>query len=193
MHNQITINYPKVTKGKVSIKQSGFNALELTLVLAVIAIAIVGVIRVMGNNTDKTNSNQMVGDVGVMVSNIRNAFSSTTTGYKDLTNAAAINMKLVPAVLRHDGKTIIKNQFQGGLVELTGDSSGDNFNIKYTNVPSTVCSSAVNTLGGASFLKITINGTIVYDVNNNVALEAHKVGTACQIAKEKSIIIFTTS
>ena len=188
-----TYNSHRLFLTKAKLKQGGFNALELTLVLAVIAIAIVSVIRVMGTNTDKTNSNQMVGDVGALVSNIRNAFSSTTTGYTGLTNKSAISMKLVPAVLRTSGAAVIKNQFQGGTVVLAGDASGDNFSITYTNVPSAVCSSAVNTLGGASFLKITINASTVYDVNAGTVLEAQKVGEACATKKEQSTLIFTAS
>jgi type II secretory pathway pseudopilin PulG len=185
-------NTHRLFLAKVRLKQSGFNALELTLVLAVIAIAIVGVIRVMGTNTDKTNSNQMVGDVGAMVSNIRNAFSSTTTGYTGLNNTSAINMKLIPAVLRISG-TNIKNQFQGGTVVLTSGTGGDNFSIKYTNVPSTVCSSVVNTLGGAAFLIIKINEQSVYDVNAGTPLEAQKVGEHCKTGGEKSTIEFIAS
>lgn len=176
------------------LKHAGFNAIELSLVLGVVAIAIVGVIRVMGGNTDKQNATQMVNDVSTMVSNIKNAYSSSTTGYSTLNTATAIQGKMVPQDLKiPTGGTTIQNQFQGGTVAIANGSNGENFTITYTNVPSAICNSAINTLGGSSFLTIAINSTTVYDVNNQVALDAAKVSTACTTAKEKSTVIFTAS
>lgn len=173
-------------------KQLGFNAIELSLVLAVIAIAIVATIRVMGSNSDKQNSNQMVNDVSTIVANIKNAYSSSSAGYSSLTTDIAISMKVIPGDLRINGGTI-QNQFRGGNVDITSGNNGDNFLITYTGVPSSVCSSAVNTLGGASFLSISINGAVVYDANGVTSLDAANVASACKQGGEASSLIFTAS
>lgn len=175
-------------------KIDGFNAIELAAVLAVISIAIVGAIALMGGNRDKQNSNQMVSDVSTMVSNIKNAYSSSSTGYTNLTTAAAINMKAVPTDLKiPSGGTTIKNQFQGGTVVITSSNSGEAFTITYSNVPLAVCSTVINTLGGSSFLSIGVNSTTVFDAVAGTQLDATAVATACKAGNEKSTIVFTAS
>ncbi|MCE3268531.1 MAG: type pilin [Burkholderiales bacterium] len=202
MHNnmkaQVTLNR---FGSRRRLRYAGFNAIELSLVLGVIAIAIVGVIRVMGGNTDKQNSSQMVNDVSIILSNVKNAYSSSTTGYSTLTTEVAIQSRIVPQDLKisTDGKTV-QNQFQSGVVEIaSGNTTGDNFTITYTNVPQSICSSAINTMGGSSFLKIDIGsgsgtgGVNVYDVNAGKMLDAKEVAEACSANKEKSTIVFTAS
>lgn len=176
------------------LKYAGFNAIELSLVLAVIAIAIVATIRIMAGNSDKQSSSQMVNDVSTLVSNIKNAYSSSTSGYSTLTTQAAIDGKMVPQDLKiPTGGTTIQNMFQGGAVNIAAGSSGENFTITYTNVPSAICNSAINTLGGSSFLTIEINGTVVFDVNTPVALDGTAVSAACKTGGEQSSIVFTAS
>ena len=175
-------------------KYAGFNAIELSAVLAVIAIAVVATIRIMGGNSDKQNANQMVNDVSTMVSNIKNAYSSSSTGYSTLTTTAAINMKVIPGDLKiPTGGTTVKNQFQGGTVAIASASSGDAYTVTYTNVSLAVCNSAINTLGGSSFLTIVVNGTTVFDSVAGTQLDATAVSTACKAGNEKSTIIFTAS
>lgn len=176
---------------KVSRKCYGFNAIELSLVLAVIAIAIVATIRVMAGNTDKQNSNQMVHDVSMLVSNIKNAFSSSQGGYMSLNTEIAIKARVVPLDLKHNDSEI-QNQFQGGKVVITHDDTGENFTVEYTNVPSAICNSAVNTLGSASFLSIKINDKDVFDVDTT-PLDAATVAEACSANKDKSKIDFKAS
>lgn len=182
-------NYASLSK---ILKIAGFNALELMMVLAVVAVATVTVIKTMGSNSDKQHANQMVGNVGTMISNIRNAYSSSNKGYATLTTEAAINMKVIPQDLRIDG-TKIKNQFQGGTVEVAAHNSGEAFTIIYTNVPQAVCTSVVNSLGGSSFLSIDINSKVVFDANGQKPLDATDVATACKAGGEKSKIIFAAS
>jgi type II secretory pathway pseudopilin PulG len=175
------------------LKRAGFNAIELSLVLGVVAIAIVGVIRIMAGNTDKQNSSQMVNDVSTLVSNIKNAYSSSTQGYASLTTTAAIDGKMVPQDLRiPTGGTTIKNQFQGGEVKID-NQGGENFTITYTNVPAAICNNVINTLGGVSFLSITVGGIPVYDINAGTVLDGTNVSAECKKAGEKSTIVFTAS
>ncbi|MCC2624342.1 MAG: type pilin [Burkholderiales bacterium] len=183
------VNMPEFRK---RLRYAGFNAIELSLVLGVIAVAVVGVIRIMGGNTDKQNSTQMVNDVSTIVSNVKNAYSSSNSGYSTLSTKAAIDGRMVPQDLK-TANDKIQNQFQGGEVTIE-PGSGDFFTITYTKVPSSICNSAVNTLGGASFLTIVINDQpAVYDVNAGTALDASKVATACSQGKEQSTVVFTAS
>jgi prepilin-type N-terminal cleavage/methylation domain-containing protein len=175
------------------LKHAGFNAIELSLVLAVIAIALVATIRIMAGNSDKQSSNQMVNDISTLVSNIKNAYSSSTTGYSTLTTEAAVDGKMVPQDLKMPGGGTIQNQFQGGTVTVAAGAAGDNFTITYTNVPTAICNSAINTLGGSSFLMVDINGTAVYDASSSVALDGTNVSAACKSGGEKSTVIFTAS
>jgi type II secretory pathway pseudopilin PulG len=185
-----SVNMPVLRK---SLRYAGFNAIELSMVLGVIAVAVVGVIRIMGGNTDKQNSTQMVNDVSALVSNVKNAYSSSNSGYSSLTTKAAIDGRVVPQDLK-TANDKIQNQFQGGEVTIEAGGSGEFFTITYTKVPSSICNSAVNTLGGASFLTIVINGqAAVYDVNAGTALDASKVAAACSDGKEQSTVIFTAS
>jgi hypothetical protein len=101
---------------------------------------------------------------------------------------------MVPQDLKiPSGGGMIQNQFQGGKVTLASGSSGENFTITYSNVPSAICNSAINTMGGSSFLSIDINGTSVYDVNAGTALDGSSVSTACKTGGEQSSIVFTAS
>ena len=179
-------------RARIKKNQLGFNALELMMVLAVIAIAVVAMVRVMGSNSDKTNAHNMVSDISSLVQNIRSAYGSSNNGYTTLNNQSAIDMKLVPGDLPINGSTI-KNQFQGGTVTIAAGANNDNFIITYTNVPASVCNIVVTTLGGASFSNITINSAIVYDTTSQVVLDPAAVGSACSANKDQASILFTAS
>lgn len=172
-------------------KQSGFNAIELSLVLAVIAVAIVATIRVMGNNSDKQKTAQMVSDVSTFVSNIKNAYSGTATGYGTITdNTPIIQMKAYPSDLRVSGNNIL-TQFSNGQVNIKGLTLNgiDAFSIEYTNVPTQVCSSVIGTLGSAMFLQILVGTTVVFDQNAGTELDATKVATQCAAGKSAGVNI----
>lgn len=178
------------------LRYAGFNAIELSLVLGVIAVAIVGVVRIMGGNTDKQNSIQMVNDVSDLAFNIKNAYSGATAGYKSLTNAEAITGRLVPQDLK-SAVDKIQNQFQGGSIVLKGDDGGDTFIINYTKVPSSVCNTAITALAGSTFLQIDVggdttgSGTTVYKNDGTVKLDATALFGACD--KGPIDITFTVS
>ena len=170
-------------------KCAGFNALELMMVLAVIAVATVAVVKTMSGNSDKQSSTQMVTDVTAMVFNIKNAYSNSNDGYNTLTQEAVIKMKAIPQDLRVNGETI-KSQFQGGTVEIA--ATADTFTITYTQVPQAVCASAVNALGGSAFSSIKINDDEVFN-NVNKNLDPSLVAKDCENGKAPSKIEFTAS
>ncbi|MDQ5920324.1 MAG: hypothetical protein QG673_380 [Pseudomonadota bacterium] len=171
-------------------KYAGFNALELMLVLAVIAVGIGVALHTMSGNSDKQNANQMVSDVATLVSNIENAYGSSTVGYTNLTTASVIEGKLVPADLKiSSDSTTIQNQFQGGTVTADAGTDASNFVITYSNVPSSVCSTAVPTLVGSEFLSISINDTEVYSYDSTPDLDGAVVASAC--SQLNNSVVFT--
>lgn len=189
---------PKSAKGDKKlqkiplIKYAGFNALELMLVLAVIAIGIAVALHTMAGNSDKQDSNQMISDVSGLVSNIQQAFVSSSGGYASLTTAIAIEAKLVPTDLRlsSDGTGIL-NQFQGGSVDIASGDDGNNFTITYSNVPSAVCNTGVTSLAGSGLNSIAINGTTVYDSVDTPRIDTATVSSACK--ETSNSIVFTAS
>lgn len=170
-------------------KIAGFNAIELSLVLAVIAIAIVATIRVMGGNSDKQSSNQMVNDVSTMQSDIKSAYQSSTSGYNTLSTQSAIDAQLIPKDLRINNSTI-QSQFQGGTVEIAAGTNGENFTITYKAVPKSICNSAINTLGQSTFISISVNGQDVY--NSSTPLDAANVAAKCKTT-DTATVVFTAS
>lgn len=194
LEENLSARYPKslVKLRKIPKRYGGFNAIELSLVLGVIALAIVGIIRIMSDNSNKVSSNQMVNDVSGLVSNIQNAYSSSTTGYSQLTTQALIDGKMVPQDLKIPSTDdSIQSQFQGGTVTAVGDTAGENFTITYDKVPTAICNSAINTLGSSSFLSIKINDVTVYD--SNLALDGTAVAAACKHEDGIATIEFTAS
>lgn len=171
-----------VTSGLKECKKSqrGFNAIELSLVLAVISVAIVATIRVMGNNSEKQQSNQMVSDVTAFVSNIRHAYSSSEDGYKDLDNTTVIAMKAYPGDLRVNGSEI-DTQFSGGTVVIIDSpnkiGSIPSFDITYSHVPSSVCASVIGSLSATMFLQIKVGTDIVY--GPDTTLSGSNVAAKC--------------
>ena len=189
--NQSNIRFNiKVTKLTGSYKLPkrdclGFTLIELMLVLAVIAVGISVAINSMHGNSEKQNSNQMASDVTTMVNNIKNAYSSTTTGYANLTTASAITAKLVPGDLRVSGGNIY-SQFSGGVIKI--EPSAENFTITYDKVPSAVCNNIIALLGGGVFLKIVVGSTTVYEVGVT-DIDATSVAESCKARVNN--IIFT--
>ena len=177
-----------------SCKQFGFSALELMFVLAVIAVAMVAILKTMGGNGDKVNATNMITDVSSMTQNIKSAYGSSSTGYTGLSNQVALSLKVVPETLPRSGNDGIKNQFQAGTVTIKVDSSDPSlFNITYTNVPSSVCQMVVTQIGSSAFQKIEVGSTKLYDAVEGKLLEIQEVGSACEAAKNKATITFTAS
>jgi Tfp pilus assembly protein PilE len=179
-------------KKKLPIKYAGFNALELMMVLAVIAIGIGVAIRTMSGNSNKQNTNQMVSDITALVSNIKNSYTSSTSGYTNLTTTSAIQGALIPSDLKvPTGGTTVQNQFQGGTVDIASANNGEAFSITYSNVPSAICNSVITSLGASSFVSITVNGTSVYDAVTDPTIDATAISTACNTATNS--LVFTAS
>jgi type II secretory pathway pseudopilin PulG len=179
-------------KNQVILKYAGFNALELMMVLAVIAIGIGVAIRTMSGNSNKQNTNQMVSDITALVNNVKNAYTSSTSGYSNLTTTSAIEASLIPTDLKvPTGGTTIQNQFQGGTVEVASVNNGEAFSVTYTNVPSAICNSVITSLGGSSFVSITVNGTSVFDAVSAPTIDATAISTACNTATNS--LVFTAS
>ncbi|MBP9742317.1 MAG: hypothetical protein KBD37_03065 [Burkholderiales bacterium] len=172
-------------------RYAGFNALELMLVLAVIAVGIGVALHTMSSNADKQDSNQMISDISALVSNIQNAYASSAGGYTDLTTATAIQAKLVPTDLRlsTDGSSVL-NQFQSGTVDIAPSDDGSAFTITYSSVPSSVCNTAVAALAGSGFNVIEVEGTAVYDASGD-AFSPGTLSEACD--NPTNSIVFTAS
>ncbi len=173
-------------KYKKSMLNLGFSALELMFVLAVIAVAMVAVIKTMGSNSDKVNASNMITDVSAITQNIKSAYISSSSAYNNLSNSVAIDLKVIPNNLVINGSNI-KNQFPGGEVVIEADSSADFFTVTYTKVPSAVCMMVITQMGGASFQSIKVDGTVVYDAINNIPLKVEEVGAACKNNNQTSI------
>lgn len=174
-------------------RQAGFSAIELMLVLGVIAIATVAIIRAMGANTDKANSQIMMTDITYIINGIRSAYTSSDKGYDALNNSVAIALKVIPTNLRINGDRIT-NQF-GGEVKIAPGSDVSIFTLTYDKVPSSVCQQVINGLGGGNFLKIEVNGTIVYqnDTNGTHPIAPAEVSSNCNNANNSVPIIYTAS
>lgn len=180
-------------KNRTKKRQAGFSAIELMLVLGVIAIATVAIIRAMGSNTDKANSQIMMTDVTYIVNGIRSAYTSSDKGYEGLDNKVAIALKVIPTNLRISNDKIT-NQF-GGEVKLVPGSDVSVFTLFYDKVPSSVCQQVINGLGGGNFLKIEVNGTTVYqnDTNGTHPIAPAEVSTSCNGPNNSAHITYTAS
>ena len=163
--------------------QAGFSALELMLVLGVIAVALGVAIRTMSSNTNRQNTNQMVGDITTIVSNVKNAYNTVNNGYTALTTTTAIQAQLIPSNLRiTNGGTIIQNQFAGGTVTVEHVSDGSAFIISYLGVPSVICNSVITALGANMFVNVSVNTTTIYNITTQPTLDATAIVKGCSLS-----------
>ena len=103
----------------------------------------------------------MSNDVRTIVSATKNSYMNSSTGYKTLTTAEAIELKLFSGTAAIPLATTVNSQFSGGTITLIGDpSTGSTFDLAYTNVPSNACQRVVDNNGDA-FVSIKIDTNTV--------------------------------
>lgn len=173
--NQVINNKLYINK-----KVAGFNLIELMAVLIIIAIITLVGVKLKGKAEETQSSQQMIGDVNIMTSAVKNKFGSADDNYSTLSTTTAINMNINNGTSVKVSGTALKSQFSGGTVTLTGDATnGQTFDITYTLVPTEVCQQVIAGVGGTSFQKITAGGTTVYDSIAGIKIIPATTATAC--------------
>jgi hypothetical protein len=162
------------------------------MVLAVIAVATIAIVRLMHNNSNTANGQQMIADVTAISTQIKNNYSSSSTGYDGLDTAQAISQGDIPSDLPTNGGAI-QNQFSGGNVTIGTANNNASYTISYTSVPPSVCEQVINSLVG-NFQEIQVGDTVVYenDSGGNTPLNITTLTSACNPSGSNSVAITFT-
>jgi len=170
--------------------QAGLTLVEVLLVLAIAAVAIVGGTILFSTASTNQRITQTVGHVSTLASGIRRMYS-TQAQYTGVDEAFALQNDIVPTDMAV-GTTAIRNAF-GGQVGIQASGTNDlNFAITFENVPNGACVELVqafvtqgagNTSGVVGFGVGAGTGTtpITQNIDMNTAanLTVENISTQC--------------
>ena len=133
-------------KNLSKIEQSGRSMVEMLGVLAIIGVLSIGGISGYSKAMSKYRVNKTLDQISMLVINIRTLYSSAIS-YKDLSNAVAVQMGIIPRDMLNTtikdagtGEVSIVNAYSGqvdiGIVENTNDRQ---FYIVYSGLPQEAC------------------------------------------------------
>lgn len=122
--------------------QKGASLLEGIAYLGIAAIVVIGAIALLNTAFSSANSNELNSELSAIQTATRKLFMTTQGNYgtADVTGALQA-AKAFPQTLVASG-TAIANAWGGG-VTVAPTTSGSQFTITYTNVPSDVCITAL--------------------------------------------------
>lgn len=158
--------------------KKGFTLLELLAVLIILAIIGMGIYETLkstSNHNDVQNETKnlnLIADLSFQL-----ATPNSTTPYSTINESGLINSQQVPNIQNGE----ILNKWAGQItvrpLSLNGGTS-NYFAITENSVPKQLCNDFV--IGAqAGFSYITVNGTIVFNKDGNVPLNAATVLASC--------------
>lgn len=165
--------------GPTSLHQRGQIAIEYVIIIALVALALIGVIYFFtkGRNTNSVNNQASI--LTNIVADTQKLFQSQPD-YSTLTGAVLINNNAIPSTMV-SGTNIVSG-WNTPVTVAPGNLYGTNDAAIFTyTVPQNVCSDFTSAVA-SSFPKITIAGTAVKDMTAGTALSVAALGTACAAA-----------
>jgi hypothetical protein len=138
--------------------QKGASLLEGIAYLGIAAIVVIGAIALLNTAFSSANSNELNSELSAIQTATRKLFMTTQGNYgsADFTEAL-VAAKGFPQTLVASG-TAVANAW-GGSVAVAPTTSGSQFTITYTNVPSDVCLTALtSTTDGWVSVKVGSGG-----------------------------------
>jgi prepilin-type N-terminal cleavage/methylation domain-containing protein len=166
-------------------KQSGFTLIEISIVIAIALILVLGGITFGSRMMMSANVTSETENVGMLITNVRNLHQKR---YANLTVAQAITLNLVPTDLINGNA--IEGHF-GAITlapgQLTGGGANTAMVITLNNVPPDACTQlAPALLGFADELDVGATANIKSRVNPRPARDT--VAAACGVASVNIVL-----
>lgn len=166
-------------------KQSGFTLIEISIVIAIALILILGGITFGSRMIMSANVTAETENIGMLITNVRNLYQKR---YGNLTVAQAIALNLVPTDLLNGAA--LEGHF-GAIALAPGQLAGGGANtaivVTLSNVPPDACTQlAPALLGFADELDVGATANLKSRVNPRPARDA--VAAACGVAAVNIVI-----
>ena len=127
--------------------QQGLTLKEILILFACIAIVGIVSINVYVRLMERAKTINLINQTATIINNTF-AFYKGHPPYKDLNNATAIELELIPAEMIH-GKNKIQHPFKGSVI-IRSLYENQGFTLVYRDLPSTVCRVIATTYWGGS-------------------------------------------
>lgn len=131
------------------VSQKGFNLIEAAIVLGIVGLIVGGIWAAASSAYNNMRLQSATSQVLVIAQNARNMFANNPSDTEALTNAASINLGLVPTnmVVNVSGANVVRSPW-GSPVDVTR-SAGDRFiTIVYNDLPQASCTGLLTRLAG---------------------------------------------
>lgn len=179
------------------VRHEGYSLIELLLVIAFIAGALVLAFVTYPKVQATSRANLESQHLSVLSTEIKNLYASAKS-FSTLSNAVALNAKIIPDDMRVDG-VAIKNVWEGDVIIETSPTP-NKYQITYGMVPAAECAKiatgvAVNfmalTIGGAGIFNRSDPGASGNDSGGTVNIDPEMVTRACHTAPNGNTMVFT--
>lgn len=178
-------------------KNKGFTLIEILIVIGIIAVMTIGIFIAYTKVQAGSQANNESRNVSTIVAGIRNLYASQGNYNDGAMLTTVIKGNIIPESMLNTGNpstaTAINNSF-GGTVTLTpanlGTGTNNAFDVKYDNVPASVCSKFVTESVGVA-QKIQVAGTSVKDsTTGNPNLNVPALTTQCNSTGSPVVVDF---
>lgn len=161
--------------------------LEILLGLAILALAVAGVMMFFSNASASQRTNDAISEVGQIVEVVHSLYGGTTT-YNGLTTAVVAESKQLPSKWSDQSSTVV-DPFSGTVtIEPTSANGGSNnaFTVEFAGLPDLACSKMATMDFGNVVLDITVDGS---DLGNTPATGAN-ISSVCSGTTNQHTIIW---
>lgn len=167
-------------------KQGGYTLIELGIVIALIAAALIIVIRAAGSVGSSSKASNETAAITQLISNAKALKSGGTYGANTNMVPILITANQVPGAINNGGTTLT-NQW-GGDVTVIGN--GPQLTVTDAGVPADACQAVVTGVGnGDTTLTVTVGSSVVPTTNGTISTAA--AASACGTTANK--LIFTSA
>lgn len=183
---------------RVKSATSGYSLIELLLVIAFIAgalvLAFVTYPKVQATNRANVESQHL----SVMSTGIKNLYA-TAKSFTGISNQVLLNAKLFPDDMRVNSTAAagVSNVWEG-TIDVAAATPVSKYTITYTGVPAAECAK-LSTGVAVNFMKLVVGTTIIFDrtagtgadSGGTVDINPATVTTACSTTPNGTTMIFT--
>lgn len=158
-------------------KQKGQNLIGIAIGVAIIGLALVGIMVYAARARHGTQVNSEVNFLTTTLGGAQKLYNQDPNGFANVTATALIQNGVIPSA--NVNGTAIESGF-GTPVTVAPDTlyqANDSIDIS-ENVPPSACSDLVQDVA-SNFAKIVVAGTTVKDTTAGTALSAATLGTSC--------------
>lgn len=163
--------------------QRGFSLIELSLVLALISLLMIGVVTIYKNLTGDVKDQEMSKQVSMLAQGITKLYHATGGDYANVSAETAINAGIVMSNLVHGTSigTSWYSQDNTSLITIAEASPTTHYTVTLTNIPKAACIDlATQYLNG---------GALTVAANATASTTATEVVTNCSTADPATLAL----